>query len=227
MTLEIMLVAGEPSGDALGAALMCSLRQKRRDVVFRGVGGPLMFAEGLKSIIPFNDLAVMGLGEILPRVPRLLKHLSHLERELKIKPPDALVTIDSPDFNFRLVSRLTRVALPKIHYVAPTVWAWRPKRARKIVPLFDHLLTLFPFEPPYFEREGLRATFVGHPLFFELETGNGAAFRDRHQIDEKEILLLILPGSRNSELSRLLPIFRKTIKIIQTENRNLHARIHL
>ena len=174
MTLDIMLIAGEPSGDSLGAAVMDSLGEKTKETLkFRGVGGPLMTAAGLNNLVPFNDLAVMGIGEVIARVPRLLKHLSTLEKAIRFNAPDALITIDSPDFNFRLAKRVRRFVRPIIHYVAPSVWAWRPNRAKSITAFCDHLLTLLPFEPPIFEREGLPSTFVGHPAIFQCSDGDG------------------------------------------------------
>ena len=212
----IMLVAGEPSGDLLGARLMPALRRASpQHLEFIGVGGSAMAAEGLQSILPMSDLSVMGLTEVVPRIPRLLRHIRRTATLARRERPAALVTIDAPGFNFRLAKRLRGAGIPIIHYVAPTVWAWRPGRAKAIAPLFEHLLVLLPFEPPYFEAVGLDCTFVGHPAVEQrLEEGGGAAFRARHGIAAEAPLLAVLPGSRHSETSRLLGPFGAAVRTI-------------
>jgi lipid-A-disaccharide synthase len=202
----IFLVAGEPSGDALGARLMAALKTRTGNRVrFVGVGGEKMSAEGLVSLFPMREIAVMGLFEVLPRIPNILARIDETVERAEHYNPDAVVTIDSPDFNFRVARRLKGLDFPRIHYVAPTVWAWRPGRARKIARFLDHLIALLPFEPPYFEREGLACTFVGHPV---LESGAGAGdgrgFRARHNIPADARVLCVLPGSRRSEVRALL-----------------------
>ena len=209
---KIMLVAGEPSGDLLGAPLMRALRKIAPEVEYVGIGGPAMASEGLRSIVPFDDLSVMGLAEVLPRALKLLGHIKATASFAKKTQPLALITIDSPGFSFRLARRLRDESFKKIHFVAPSVWAWRPGRARKIAPLYDHLLTLLPFEPPYFETEGLPATFVGHPVLDRTTAGNGPAFRQRLGIAADRRVILVLPGSRQSETSRLLPIFEAALR---------------
>ena len=211
-----MLVAGEPSGDLLGARLMAALRRASpRDLDFIGVGASAMAGEGLQSLLPMSDLSVMGLTEVVPRVPRLLRHIRRTADFARRETPSVLVTIDAPGFNFRLAKRLRGAGIPIIHYVAPTVWAWRPGRAKTIAPLFEHLLALLPFEPPYFETVGLDCTFVGHPVVEQhLEEGGGAAFRSRHGIAPEARLLAVLPGSRHSETSRLLGPFGAAVRTI-------------
>lgn len=209
---KIMLVAGEPSGDLLGAPLMRELRKIAPDVDYVGIGGPEMAREGLQSIVPFDDLSVMGIAEVLPRAFTLWAHLRTTSALARATQPTALITIDSPGFSFRLARRLRGEAFKKIHFVAPSVWAWRPGRARKIAPLYDHLLTLLPFEPPYFETEGLAATFVGHPVLERATDGDGTAFRRRHGIPADRRLILVLPGSRRSETRRLLPVFETALR---------------
>lgn len=211
----LFLIAGEPSGDALGRALMSALKEVSKDPIrFVGIGGEGMKAEGLESLFPMSDLSVMGLVEVLPRIPRLLARIGETVSAIEETKPDAVITIDAPDFCFRVAAKIKargRMKSPLIHYVAPTVWAWRPGRARKIAPLFDHLMALFPFEPPYFERVGLKATFVGHPVVEGgMETGDGIGFRSAQAIAEDAPLLLVLPGSRRGEIRRLIPIFRET-----------------
>jgi len=215
----IYLVAGEPSGDALGARLMRALKEETDGAVsFAGVGGDGMAAEGLVSLFPMEDLAVMGLAEVVPRLPLLMRRIGETVKDVRATRPDAVVTIDSPDFSFRVGKKLKGAGVPLVHYVAPSVWAWRPGRAAKIARFVDHLLALLPFEPPYFEAVGLGCTFVGHPV---LESGtdeaDGVAFRRRHEIGSEERLLLLLPGSRRGEISRHLPVFGQTQARIAAE----------
>jgi len=209
----IYLVAGEPSGDALGAGLMRALKEETDGAVgFAGIGGDAMVGEGLVSLFPMEDLAVMGLAEVVPRLPLLIRRIGETVNDIKTRCPDAVVTIDAPDFSFRVAKRLVGAGVPLIHYVAPSVWAWRPGRAAKVAGFLNHLLALLPFEPPYFEAVGLGCTFVGHPV---LECGadkaDGAAFRERHGIAADERLLLVLPGSRRGEISRHLPVFGESL----------------
>lgn len=220
---RIMLVAGEPSGDALGAPLMRALRAASDGPLdFVGVGGDGMAEEGLDSVIAMADLSIMGLAEILPRAPKLLGHISRVARLARETRPDVLVTIDSPGFNFRLARRVAGQGIPMVHYVAPSVWAWRPGRARKIAPLFDHLLALLPFEPPYFERHGLACTFVGHSVTERQTTEDvGPRFRDRHGIGKDSQLIAVLPGSRRTETDRLLPVFGEAVRRLAAKTPSL------
>lgn len=210
----VFLIVGEPSGDVLGARLMAALKKQTSGRVrFAGIGGALMESEGLAGLFPMSELSLMGLVEILPHIPRLRRRIREtVDRVIKQRPA-ALVTIDSPGFNFRVAKRLKGQGIPLIHYVAPTVWAWKPQRARKFAGVFDHLLALLPFEPPYFEAEGLPCTFVGHPVV-EGISGDGEAFRRRHGISSDETLVCVLPGSRHGETSRLLPVFGEAIAIL-------------
>ena len=204
---SIFLVAGEPSGDALGGRLMAALRRRAGGrVAFSGVGGEHMAAEGLRSLFPMSELAAMGLVEVLPRAPRLLRRLRETAAAIRAMRPDVVVTVDSPDFNIRLARRLRGFRRPLIHYVAPSVWAWRPGRARTMAALFDRLMALLPFEPPWFERAGLPCDHVGHPAL-EDPFPSGAGFRDRRGIPADAPVLAVLPGSRASEVRRLLPPF--------------------
>ena len=216
---SIMLVAGEPSGDLLGGRLMAALsRASTADLNFIGVGGSAMAEAGLQSILPMSDLSVMGVAEVVPRIPRLLGHIRRTEAFARRERPAAIVTVDAPGFNFRLAKRLRDSAVPMIHYVAPTGWAWRPGRAKAIAPSFDHLLALLPCEPPYFEPVGLDCTFVGHPVVEQgLIEGAGAGFRAKHGISADATLLAVLPGSRHSETNRLLGPFGAALRIISGE----------
>ncbi len=204
----VFLIAGEASGDQLGADLMHVLR-KNQEVRFAGIGGEAMRAEGLTSLFPMEDLSIMGLWGILQNLPQLWKRLNFTVKTIELLKPDVVVTIDAPEFNFRVMKRLYKMnPRPRlIHYVAPTVWAWRPRRAKKISRFLDQLLCLYPFEPPYFEKYGLKSTFVGHPAAKEKL---GKKKRDPN-------LLCILPGSRPSEIETLLPIFRQTLKFLKEE----------
>jgi lipid-A-disaccharide synthase len=215
----VYLIAGEASGDSLGASLMAALKTRFSGAVrFAGVGGPLMAEEGLRSLFPMDDLAVMGLAEVVPRLPVLLRRMAETRADILAQNPAVLVTIDAPDFCFRVAKkvRARRVDLPIVHYVAPTVWAWRPKRAKAVAKFLDHMLCLYPFEPPYFEREGLAATFIGHPIVQSTGVQPGAGdraadFRARHGIAADAQVLAVLPGSRGGELDRHLPVFGDTL----------------
>lgn len=211
-----MMVAGEASGDALGGPLMAALRAGgARHIDFFGVGGERMLAEGLEPLFPMSDLSLMGFAEVLPRLPRLLGRLGEAARAASARRPDAVVTIDSPGFNLRLAKRLSGAGIPLIHYVAPQVWAWRPGRARKIAGLLDHLLALLPFEPPHFEAEGLPCTFVGHPAIeAQVERGAGKRFRERHGIAAEAMVLLVLLGSREMEITRHRAAFAAALETL-------------
>jgi lipid-A-disaccharide synthase len=205
----IFLIAGEPSGDLLGARLMAAIREKAAGAVaFAGIGGQHMIAQGLQTLFPMSDLSVMGLAEVLPKIPRLLRRIDQTVAAVMRLRPAALVTIDAPDFCFRVARRVHPQGIRCVHYVAPTVWAWRPERAARIAPFLDHLLALLPFEPPYFEVEGLPCAFVGHPAIESgAGKGDGAAFRARHGVAPADRIVLMLPGSREGEIGRLAPIF--------------------
>ncbi len=217
----IYLVAGEPSGDLVGAHLMRALRQETGGRVrFAGVGGEQMGEEGLRSLFPLADIAVMGLLEVLPKAPLVLRRVRETASDIERQQPAALVSIDSWGFSGRVAKRLKTAGsrTPRIHYVAPMVWAWRPGRARVLARVLDHLLCLLPNEPAYFEAAGLGATHVGHAVIESgAERGDGAAFRARHGIAADARLLCLLPGSRPGEAARLLPIFEPAVRQLQAE----------
>jgi lipid-A-disaccharide synthase len=221
--LRIFLVAGEPSGDVLGARLMAQLRALAGGHVrFSGIGGPMMAEQGLESLFPMADIGLMGLAEVVPKLRRIFRRLDQTAGAVRAMRPDALVTIDVPDFSGRLADRLTDRAFPIIHYVAPTVWAWRPGRAAKLARRVDRLLTLLPFEPPYFEAVGLPAQFVGHPVVESgADAGDAARFRREHGIGPAQRVLCVLPGSRRSEVDRLLPVFGGAAAQLAAERRKL------
>ena len=176
----IWLIAGEPSGDLIGARLIAALKQKTGGRLrIAGIGGEAMQEEGLDSLFPISDIAVMGLIEIIPRIPQIKRRMRETIAAIKRDRPVIVVSIDVPGFCFDVWKGLRSTDIPLVHYVAPTVWAWRPDRAKKFAAELDHLMALLPFEPPYFEREGLACTFVGHPVLEGgADAGNGTAFRD-------------------------------------------------
>ena len=207
--LRLYLIAGEPSGDRLGAALMAGLKTLSPGVEFHGIGGPLMQAEGMVSLFPMEELSIMGLVEVLPKYRALKRRIAEAAADVLAAQPAALITIDSPDFCLRVAAlvKQSRPDLRTIHYVAPSVWAWRPGRAAKMARHIDHVLALLPFEPPYMQAAGMTCDFVGHPVVSEPL----ASPEDRALIAGEGPLLLALPGSRKGEVSRLCPVFGATI----------------
>lgn len=207
---RFFLIAGEPSGDVLGAALMEGLRALDPNVEFTGVGGPLMQAQGMESLFPMDELSVMGIAEVLPKYRALMRRINQCADTVLEQKSDALITIDSPDFSLRVAKRVkAKSDIRTVHYVAPTVWAWRSGRARKMAAMIDQVLALFPFEPPLMEAEGMRCDFVGHPVVTRPHATQAeiADFRARAGLAPDEKLLLALPGSRRGEVERLTPVF--------------------
>ncbi len=223
--LTIFLLAGEPSGDVLGGRLMAALRNMTEgEIEFRGVGGPAMESEGLKSLFPMAELSVMGVVEILPHVRKLFARMHETAAEIDALAPDAVVTIDAPAFAHGVAKRIRNRGIPRIHYVAPQLWAWRPWRVHKFKRHFHHLLALLPFEPAWFARHGVTCDFVGHPVI-ETESGGetGAAFRARHEIAADAPAICVLLGSRRGEVSRLAGPFREALSILKRAHPDLVA----
>ncbi|WP_323006927.1 lipid-A-disaccharide synthase [Pseudorhodobacter sp.] len=216
--MKLTLIAGEPSGDRLGAALMAALKTLKPNLQFHGVGGPLMQAEGLESLFPMEELSVMGIAEILPKLRALKRRIAQTAAATLAEAPAALITIDSPDFCLRVarIVKSSRPNLKTIHYVAPSVWAWRPGRAAKMARSIDHVLALLPFEPPYMTAAGMSCDFVGHPVVAE-PLGQKTA--------QDGPLILALPGSRRGEVTRLAPIIGETLGLIKA--RHPTARVAL
>ncbi|SIT79029.1 lipid-A-disaccharide synthase [Yoonia rosea] len=205
--MRVFVIAGEASGDKLGAALMVGLKTLRPEVTFDGVGGPLMQAEGLESRFPMEELSVMGLAEILPKYRALKARIRQMAEAIIATKPDVLITIDSPDFCLR-VARLVKAGsdIRTVHYVAPTVWAWRPKRAEKMARHIDHVLALFPFEPPLMQAAGMDCDFVGHPVVADPVATDAEATSLG-----SGTVVLVLPGSRKGEVGRLAERFGKAV----------------
>jgi lipid-A-disaccharide synthase len=225
----IYLIAGEPSGDLLGARLIAALREESGGRVrIAGIGGEAMRAAGLESLFPMAELSVMGLVEVLPRLPRILRRIRQTLSDIEMKSPDAVVTIDSWGFCGRIHAGLQQRGLKaaRIHYVAPMVWAWKAGRTRTLARRLDLLLTLLPNEPEWFQREGLTTVHVGHPVIEgKAGQGDGAAFRARHDLAAGIPLLCLLPGSRLSETSRLLPVFGATLAQLAPRHPGLVALV--
>lgn len=215
---KIVLVAGEPSGDFLGSQLMKALKKNKLSCAFFGVGGDLMQKEGLSSFFPLSDLSIMSIFEDMRKTTKAWRRVKETAKLIEELSPDVVITIDFPGFNFRL-GKLLKKSLrgtPVIHYVAPTVWAWRPRRAKKISKFLTHLLTLFSFEPPYFKKYKLPTTFVGHPLAeVGFGEGNKARFAKKYNVLPEDTVITLLPGSRMVELKYHLPIFQKSIDLIR------------
>jgi lipid-A-disaccharide synthase len=216
-TGPIFIIAGEPSGDVLGGRLMAALSEMAPGGVrFTGIGGESMQGQGLESLFPMEELSVMGIAEILPHLPRLLRRIKQTAAAVDESRPQALITIDSPDFTRRVARRVRDRAIPRIHYVAPTVWAWRPGRAKGFAQDFSHLLALLPFEPPWFQRAGLPCTFTGHPVIESgADRGDGAGFRARYGIADEVPLVCVLPGSRRGEVARLAGDFGNALDLFR------------
>lgn len=213
----VVIIAGEASGDILGAGLMQALLAKQPNLKFEGVGGPQMVALGFKSIVPMERLSVMGLVEVLGRLPELLRLRRRLFKRYIQTPPLAMIGIDAPDFNLALETRLKAQGIACVHYVSPSVWAWREERVFTVAKACHQVLCLLPFELPYYERHSIPATFVGHPL---ADTITGDISQQVAKQDLKlnsNPVLALMPGSRAMEVKNLGPDFLQTALLLQTK----------
>lgn len=223
---KIVIIAGEASGDNLGAKLIKAVLARDNFIEFQGVGGDKMLAAGLSSsIFPMSDISVMGYFEIIWSLPKILWRMEQTYQFIRKYKPDLIITIDSPGFNFRLVTKLKNsedLSIPIIHYVAPTVWAYKPERAQKIAQLYDHLLVILPFEKPYFDDVNLPCTYIGHPVVEDVSPSFDAKqVKIIHNIKAEATLLTIAPGSRLGEIQRHMPIICKVILSLTQQNRDL------
>jgi len=215
---KIWLLAGEASGDVLGARLMLALRAQRDGLEFTGIGGPRMEMAGLRSLFPMRDLAVMGLAEILPRLRSLNRRLDQAVADITAQKPDLVVTIDSPGFALRLLKRIKPLGMKRVHYVGPQVWAWRESRVKGFPGLWDRLLCLLPFETAFFAGHGVPAVFVGHPVLQSgADRGDAVRFRARHGIADGTVIVVLMPGSRRTEAPRLMPVFGRTMALLRQD----------
>ena len=223
--LRVYLVTGEPSGDLLGARLMRAMKIDS-DVQFLGVGGETMQAEGLDTLFDISDLAVMGIFEVLPHLPKILGRIRQTLDDIEKQKPDIVVTVDSWSFSKQIHLGLIKrgVKIPHIHYVAPQVWAWKAKRADQIKKWVDHLLMLLPFEEKFFAQKGIPFTYVGHPVTEGgADKGSASRFITMHNLSEKDFIFTILPGSRKNEIKYLLPIFEQVVMNMAKKHKNLRV----
>lgn len=224
--LRVSILAGETSGDILGAGLMKALQQRYPAITFEGIGGEEMIAAGLESRVPMDRLSVMGLVEPLKRLPELLRIRREFFEAMKASPPDVFIGIDSPDFNIGLELKVRKLGIPTVHYVSPSVWAWRQGRIRKIKRAVDLMLALFPFEEQFYREHGVKVCCVGHPLADDLPmTPDTAGARATLGLPADGRLLALLPGSRGGEVERLCPVFLAAFRQLVSHFPDLKAVI--
>lgn len=210
---SVLVVAGEASGDGHGADVVRALKAKRADLTFFGMGGPKLTAAGLEVIHGAHEISVMGIAEVLPKIPRILKVLGDLERVAAERRPAVALLIDVPDFNLRLAERLKKLGIPVVYFVAPMVWAWREGRAKRIGALVDELCCILPFEEPFLRERGVNATYVGSPVLDQVPPpAEPAHFRRALGLDPERPVFAVLPGSRRSEIARLGALMRDVAK---------------
>ncbi|WP_026440095.1 lipid-A-disaccharide synthase [Acidocella facilis] len=215
---RIFIIAGEASGDVLGMRLMLALRNLEPEIQFSGIGGARMAEAGLTSLFPMQELALMGLAEILPKVLHLKQRLKQTIEAIRAQKPDILLTIDSPGFTLRVLKAIGPGGPKRVHYVAPQVWAWRQERVKHFPGLWEELLCLLPFEPDFFAPHGLHPVFTGHPVLESgADAGDAARFHATHKLAPDAVPLVLMPGSRATETKRLLPVFRDTLALLQPD----------
>jgi lipid-A-disaccharide synthase len=213
--LKVAMVAGEASGDLLAAYLMDALRERHPDIEFAGIGGPRMQARGFHSVVAQERLAVRGYLEVLSRLPELLGIRRRLKNDLLAECPDVFIGVDAPDFNLGLEKSLKRGGIATVHYVSPSVWAWRPERVAKIGESVSRMLCLFPMEPPLYQKYGVPVAFVGHPLASVIPlVPDKAAMRRELGLAQQVPIFALLPGSRVSELDFMMPVYLATARLL-------------
>ncbi len=215
---SILIIAGENSGEKHGAQLVRQFKKIQPSFTFYGIGGQHMAEEGVRLLYSVEDLALVGFFEIITHIPRLKRIFNHLEKETQRSNPVAAVLIDSPDFNLRLAKRLKKLSIPVLYYVSPTVWAWRRRRLKVIKKTVEKMLLIFPFEEKIYKQNSIPAIYIGHPLKervkFSLSREN---FLKKHTLDSEKITILILPGSRKSEVKYHMPTLIQAIEKIKRE----------
>lgn len=219
---RLAIVAGESSGDQLGAGLVRALRERYQDLIIEGVAGPHLQAAGCTPLAQAEELAVMGLAEVLPEVARIWRLRQRLLKHWRDNPPDAFVGIDAPDFNLGLERRLKDQGIPVVHYVSPTVWAWRPQRVHKVNRAAHGLLCLFPFEPECYQDLPIQTAYVGHPFAHAMrKLPTAATLRKQLQVDSSAPVLALVPGSRSGEIERNAPVMFEAAAAWQQDNPRL------
>ncbi len=222
-SLRIALVAGEPSGDALGADLIQAIKSRYPHAQFVGIGGPAMQAAGLESWYPMETLSVMGFWDVLKRLPTLLALRRQLIARLKDNPPDLFIGVDAPDFNFTVERHLKAAGVLTVHYVGPSVWAWREKRLEKLREAVDGVLLLFPFEPPLYEKYRIPAAFVGHPMACKIPLQpDRSQARAQLGMSQQQSVTALLPGSRMGEVTRIWPEYLRTVRLLLALYPDMH-----
>ncbi|MDF0606228.1 lipid-A-disaccharide synthase [Neisseriaceae bacterium TC5R-5] len=213
--LKIAIVVGEASGDLLAAHLMDALRVRYPNIEFAGIGGPRMEARGLFSVVDQEKLAVRGYAEVLKSLPELLRIRRQLRDCLLLDRPDVFIGVDAPDFNLGLEASLKRDGIPTVHYVSPSVWAWRPERIKKIAHSVSHMLCLFPMEPPLYQQVNIPVSYVGHPLASQIPLQpNQLAMREQLNLPRQAPIFTLMPGSRKSELEYMAPLYLATARLL-------------
>lgn len=215
---SILIIAGENSGEKYGADLVHQFKKLHPSLSFFGIGGKHMEREGVNLLFPVEELAVVGVFEIISHLPRIKKIFNKIKREIKRQKPSAAVLIDSPDFNLRLAKKLKKLSIPVLYYISPTVWAWRKGRLKTIKKTVDKMMLIFPFEEKIYEDYGIPAVYVGHPLKERVKTSlTKDEFLEKHGLSAQKKLISLLPGSRRSELKYHLPVLAKALERIKNE----------
>lgn len=239
MEKTIFITAGEASGDLLGGKIMSALKNLAEDIniKFLGIGGEKMQSEGLKSIFSMKELSVMGFFEVLPKVFKLSKRINQTVNEILTQKPDIILTIDSPGFSFRVMEKLKSKDrkffdnVKKVHLIAPSIWAYNKKRAKKVSKLYDLLLCILPFEPPHFEKYGLKTEFIGHPIFDNIDNYkfkyNRSDLLKTYNITLEDLVIILTPGSREKEVERIFPIMIEAIEILKEDYDYKYEEAHV